>query len=381
MVLALSLFGVILSMVVIWRASDGFEAASNYLGRNLSDGVRGATINAIGSSLPELLTTSIALLLYMNRDGFAFGIGTTAGSAIFNSAVIPSLVILTVVLTKTAKHIAVSKKVVWRDGISLLLCEAVLILILSGGTLDWYHGLILIGLYVAYITTMLLTMGEGNESCENEGNEEGEVNQKCWVCYITLDLRRALLGSRPLSGPSATALIVVAATVIGTACWFLVESCYALGEILQIRIYFIAVILAAAATSVPDTILSIKDAKAGNYDDAVSNALGSNIFDICVCLGLPLCIFSLLHGPITLDISDGSVAELRVLLIALTGLTFLVFVLGRAMGLVKGLILLGIYISFVLYIYLRATGNEWAIEIGNQIQALLSFFHIGFFPC
>ena len=41
------------------------------------------------------------------------------------------------------------------------------------------------------------------------------------------------------------------------------------------------VIIAAAATSVPDTILSIKDARKGNYNDAISNALGSNIFDIC----------------------------------------------------------------------------------------------------
>ncbi len=51
MVISLSL--IILCCVVIWRASDGFEAASEYLGRNLNEGVRGATINAIGSSMPE----------------------------------------------------------------------------------------------------------------------------------------------------------------------------------------------------------------------------------------------------------------------------------------------------------------------------------------
>ncbi len=59
------------------------------------------------------------------------------------------------------------------------------------------------------------------------------------------------------------------------------------GEKTGIPLIFVAVVLSAAATSVPDTIISIKDARKGNYDDAVSNALGSNIFDIAFALGCP----------------------------------------------------------------------------------------------
>ena len=51
--IAICLAVIFAAMVVIWRASDGFETASELLGENLSDGVRGATINAIGSSMPE----------------------------------------------------------------------------------------------------------------------------------------------------------------------------------------------------------------------------------------------------------------------------------------------------------------------------------------
>ena len=78
---------ILISCLIIWRACDGFEAASEYIGRNLSDGVRGATINAIGSSIPELLTTMFFLLILHDKDGFAGGIGTTAGSAIFNGMI------------------------------------------------------------------------------------------------------------------------------------------------------------------------------------------------------------------------------------------------------------------------------------------------------
>ena len=54
--------------------------------------------------------------------------------------------------------------------------------------------------------------------------------------------------------------------------------------------------IAAVASSVPDTILSFYDAKKGQFDDAFSNAFGSNIFDICIGLGLPLFIYTLLNG-------------------------------------------------------------------------------------
>ena len=53
-------------------------------------------------------------------------------------------------------------------------------------------------------------------------------------------------------------------------------------------------------SSFPDTIISYKDAQDGNYDDAVSNAYGSNIFNLCVALGLPLFVFTILKGPIYL---------------------------------------------------------------------------------
>ena len=55
------------------------------------------------------------------------------------------------------------------------------------------------------------------------------------------------------------------------------------------------IVFAAIGSSFPDTIISYKDAQKGNYDDAVSNAYGSNIFNLCVALGLPL-FFTFIYG-------------------------------------------------------------------------------------
>ena len=43
----------------------------------------------------------------------------------------------------------------------------------------------------------------------------------------------------------------------------------------------------AAGTSVPDTIASVMVARNGYGDMAVSNSIGSNVFDILLGLGLP----------------------------------------------------------------------------------------------
>jgi Ca2+/Na+ antiporter len=48
--------------------------------------------------------------------------------------------------------------------------------------------------------------------------------------------------------------------------------------------------LLAAGTSFPDLVASLIVAKNGSIDMAVSNAFGSNNFDILLCLGLPWCL-------------------------------------------------------------------------------------------
>ena len=74
------------------------------------------------------------------------------------------------------------------------------------------------------------------------------------------------------------------------------------------------------------SILSFYDAKKGQFDDAFSNAFGSNIFDICIGLGLPVFIYTLLNGDILLNNDSKFSSEL--LIISL----FLLLILSIAIG-------------------------------------------------
>ena len=192
---------IFITCVIIWRACDGFEIASEYAGRNLTEGVRGGTINAISSSLPELLTTLIALFVLADSDGFAIGIGTTAGSALFNGMIIPASCILVAVFLVTAarrvKSVDVSPKVILRDGLFLIAAEIVLIVILNGNSLDWWQGAILVTFYLLYIFYMFGSMrkkqcnsadSHASEDADDSGNddteESGEEKQRTMVGHF-----------------------------------------------------------------------------------------------------------------------------------------------------------------------------------------------------
>ena len=171
--------------------------------------------------------------------------------------------------------------------------------------------------------------------------------------------------------------------IIGAACLILVAACemigaetYTLpiiGELngLNIPIMFVAVILASAATSLPDTILSIRDAQNGKYNDAISNALGSNIFDVCFALGLPLFLYCIFYGPITMspEIVQFS-SELRILLLILTIIAFFVYYIGSRMTKIKGFILLSFYILFTLYIIGRSMNTSWSVYISDFLASI-----------
>jgi cation:H+ antiporter len=140
-----------------------------------------------------------------------------------------------------------------------------------------------------------------------------------------------------------------------------------------IRTYFVAVVLASAATSVPDTIISYRDAMAGEYDDAVANALGSNIFDVCFALGLPLFIFTLMYGPITMSPETvENITELRIILLISTVVAFLIYIYGDGMGRIKAFLLLAIYFAFTVFVASKAYGAEWALDFGAFLRSLIS---------
>ena len=332
----------IMCSYIIAKSCDVFEAATDCLGNNLTDGVKGATLNAIGSSMPELLTTVFFLILAaqenLGRD-FAASIGGNSGSAIFNSIIIPMLVIW-VVLAIGVTGVKVSKKVILRDGLFLIGAEIMILVLLSSSYITHWHGWIFTGFYFIYLAYMLLSMKNGN----NKGDKAYKNDAPdTWFEKYQFKSRDGITARSWI-------LLICSTLVMAVACAGIVEGCKGIAEALKIHPLFIALILVAAVSSVPDTIISIKDAKKENYDDALSNVLGSNIFDITISMGLPLGLFLLFTGQ-KIDFIEGAPTfiDVQVMLLLVTIITIGIYYFSEEMDMLHVYVLGVLYAVFILY--------------------------------
>ena len=142
----------------------------------------------------------------------------------------------------------------------------------------------------------------------------------------------------------------------------LVETAVHLGELIHVPAVIISLTVLAAGTSVPDLLSSIAVAKRGRGDMAISNAVGSNIFDILFGLGVPwagLLVYRQIVGvgdtfiPVGTENLKGSVFLLFATLLA----TFFMIALRNwKIGPKAGLILIAIYLGYLGYTILSVMG-------------------------
>ena len=264
-----SLLIIVFTSIVIFIVGKYFATASSHIGDyfHLSKSVKGATLDAIASSFTELMVAVFAVIAFGQFD---VGIGTIAGSAFFNLLIIPGIAVLVAPVA-----FKVSKEVISRDAIFYNISVFALLAVLLT-TQSW--GLIVAGiffiLYIWYLRVVIRQTKEHRESTVSTRNESISIKKEIGIALASM-------------------------VVIGFASFYLTESAIELAHILNIPAVVIAFTVIAAATSLPDAVISIVNARKGNIDDAASNVFGSNIFDILIGLGIPLVLaFFITGGPV-----------------------------------------------------------------------------------
>ena len=379
---------IILSSYIIWKSTDSFAIAADYLGRNMSRGVKGATINAVASSMPEFLTTMFFLFTIKNESGFADsfsgGLGVTAGSAIFNILIIPAAILVFGTASLRRNGFVVNKKVIQRDGAFLVISNFILIFVISQKKLNPLDGLILIFIYILYLAFLRKDFGYKKREIETENKFEVPKVSLNLSHFLSLDLKQIILNGVKLNKIIAWNTVIISTLVMSLGTWLLVEGTKLLGKEeyelfglenlhgMGLPIIFLSVLLASAATSIPDTMISIRDAKKGNYDDSISNAIGSNIFDISFALGLPLFIFTLIHKEVELS------PEVRIWSVSVWLIMFIInivviplFLYTRKITPRSGSVLLFLYLIFIFYIIEE---TSFAI-VSNIVGSWLDLLH------
>jgi K+-dependent Na+/Ca+ exchanger-like protein len=371
MTLAIAIAVMLLSFYLLARICDDYFVASlEIIAKRLEmpSDVAGATLMAVGSSAPELFVSLFAVIKALVWDPehaasvASLGAGTIVGSALFNLLVI------------TGASVYVRKaKLTWQPIARDLLFYggsiALLLWAMSGGertesgtilgSISMFESIVFLCFYVAYVASLRVVRKlfpyEDSAATEDEiieavSEARHEHEEKGPLHFIDQALS-LLFPNMDRKEPAVWRAFGTAVALIAVLSYALVESGVHIAHALGWSPALIGLTVLAVGTSVPDLVSSIIVAKRGKGDMAVSNAVGSNIFDIGIGLGLPWLLVTAYTGaPVQVETTE---------LLTSTGLLFgsiflmvgLLLVRRWELGKKSGLLLIIMYIAYVTSAY------------------------------
>ncbi len=307
----------------------------------LSSAAAGATLMAVGSSAPEFFTSLFAVL---RPNGVAdIGAGTIVGSAIFNILVIVGAAAM-IKRAKLTWHIAL------RDIVFYIFSILALLFTFYDGKIVLTEALFFILLYVVYVSAAIKWKSWFKffeEKSSSEVVEESLTNN-----IVSRAMIRALQYVIPHPAHKRSYYLVTFGMSIVFIAYLsheLVNSAVAVGDILSINPAIIALTVLAAGTSVPDLLSSIIVARQGRGDMAISNAVGSNIFDILFALGFPWMLVLMFKQDEVLVGTENLMSSIFLLFATVIALLFILIARKWKIGTKSGLILILTYIAYLGY--------------------------------
>lgn len=273
---------------------------------------------AYGSSSPEIAVSLSAALKGANE----IVIGNVVGSNIINIALVLALGAL---IAPLKAHIDLLK----REAPLLLVVTVLMGLSLIDGKLSRIEGIIGLAMGAAYTTYLVFSALK--ERRKNDTHPENIIgaNHRGWII-------QALIG-----------IVSLAVMVYGADLF--VKGAIQLSEILGMSTLVIGIVVVAVGTSLPELVTTVIAVVKKEDDIAISNVMGSNIFNVLIVLGVTATV-----SPVTLGaVDNGFWVDLSVM--AAAALALVIFISSRSHRILRwhgALLLLG-YIIYTVYLIRR----------------------------
>lgn len=314
--LALVMVLLVIGFVFLVKGADFFVEGSSSVAKrfNVPSLIIGLTIVAMGTSLPETAVSVTASLV----DNNALAVSNAVGSNIFNLMVV-------IGFCAVMTPVAVDKQTLKRDFPFSVLC-AVLLLALGfvGMELGHVDGVILLVLFAVYIVVLVrIALKHKNSGAAVE--EEGEI--------------------KLLSMPRSLIYIVLGGASIAVGGDMVVDSASRIAIDFGMSQTLVGLTIVSIGTSLPELVTSIVAARKNEVDMALGNAIGSNIFNFLMVLGIASAISPIAF--ITENIID------IIILIVFSIVVWIMAWTKTKLNKGEGLIMLALYIAYAVYICVR----------------------------
>ncbi len=305
----------ILGFVLLIKGADFFVdgASSTAMNFKVSKMLIGLTIIAFGTSAPEL-AVSMSALANKSTD---MVLGNVIGSNILNVLLI--LGVAALIHPIKIKDNTVKKELPMALLLSTLLAVLMFDVKLGNNGVNQFTRSDAIVILLFFIIFVYYLVALAKQKKENDKDEKPKFNIWISLLLVIIGLGGIILGSN---------LVVNNATSVAKA--------------LGVSERIIALTIIAFGTSLPELVTTIVSSVKGEQDLLLGNIIGSNIFNICVVLGIPVAIFG------TITPSSFQTIDLIVLVIS----AFLLFIFAeskRTLSKLEGILL---FLSFAVYYFL-----------------------------
>ena len=296
----------ILGLFLLVKGSDYLVDGASRLAMRLgiSSMMIGLTIVAYGTSLPEFAVSFIASL--DGRDGIA--LGNVIGSNIANICLILSICAI-------IRPLEVRIPVIKREMLIMLGAALAMTFMLLDGVIDKIDGAILLIGFAAYIAFFVRDALRSNKT--------GAAHQ-----------------NTPFWRSAHMIIVGLAAVAIGAG--LLVYSSVNIARYIGISEYVIGLTVIAIGTSLPELATSATASYKNQDDIAVGNIIGSVLFNILLIIGACALILPL-TAPTLVDL---------VIMCVVCALISLLFWTGLKLTRLEGMILLGGYCAYMVYLFI-----------------------------
>lgn len=300
----------LIGFLLLVKGADFFVEGSSSLARLLRvpSAIIGLTVVAFGTSTPEAAVSITAAIQGSNNIALA----NIIGSNIFN-------LLMVIGVCALIRDMHIDKQILKKDYTFNLLITVVLILVILDAKLSRVDGALLLLFFAYYLYDTIRRARNAKTQEEGEGKT---LTPLLALIFIAGGLAAIVFGGN---------LVVDSAKKIALD--------FGLSET------FVGLTIVAIGTSLPELVTSVVASRKGENGLALGNVIGSNIFNILFILG-----FSSVLSPLATDAFV--LYDMGVLTLAMLVTWFLAGNDGK-ISRKEGLIMLGIYLSYMVYIVNR----------------------------
>ena len=304
----------IVGLLFLIKGGDWFVDGASALARrfHLPELLIGATVVSIGTTLPEVMVSTMSALSGHGEIAY----GNAIGSVICNAALIAAITIAVRPGKVDPKTLKIP--VLFFFAAAAIYCVAAY----GFGKFTRPMGFIMLAMFVAYIAANIHQM-------KNAPAEEHDEEEE------TMPLPRMLM------------LLVLGAVLIAMGANLLVDNGTLIAQALGVPESVIALTFVALGTSLPELVTAITSLIKGHSDLSLGNVVGANVFNLVLVSGVSVALapFTVPQSATIFGMNSSLVLEIPVMIAVMVLLTAPALVKGK-LSRVQGVALLVIYAVF-----------------------------------